>query len=211
VQTPGIFERLNGPFGIENHLMYLALYEDALAEVYRKNAQWNRQFALNCLELGVDMVHVSDDWGAQQTLMFSPETWWRLIFPNHRITAQAVKQAGGYLSLHSDGNINAVVDGIVELGFDVVHPWQESAGMSLTGFKARFRDRFTVMGGLDVQTTVGFGDLDRLEREITRVMTLFADGGLILCTTHMIQAHCTMDELVFAFDTIARLRDELAA
>lgn len=205
MQTPGIFECLNGPFGIENHLMYLGLYEDDLREVYRRQAEWNRQFALNCIELGVDMVHVSDDWGSQFGLMFSPRTWWELIYPSHKITADAVKAAGAYLSLHTDGNNNAVVDGIIKLGFDVVHPWQESAGMSLAEFKEKWSGDFTVMGGLDVQTTIGFGKLDFLRSEIERVMRMFADGGLLFCTTHFVQDHCTMDELIFALDTMKEL------
>jgi len=64
VQTPGIFEALNGVFGIENHLAWLLLYPDDLKAVYARQAQWNRQFAMNCLDLGVDMIHVSDDWGS---------------------------------------------------------------------------------------------------------------------------------------------------
>ena len=86
VQTPGIFECLNDVFGIQNHLLYLALYPDALQQVYRRQAEWNRAFAMNCIDLGVDMVHVSDDWGGQSGLLFSPRTWWKLIYPNHEIT-----------------------------------------------------------------------------------------------------------------------------
>jgi uroporphyrinogen decarboxylase len=92
----------------------------------------------------------------------------------------------------------------------VVHPWQESAGMDLADFKANYRDVFTVMGGLDVQTTIGFGDFDRLEREIKRVLTMFQDGGLLYCTSHFVQDHCSMEELTFAFDTIYRTVRELA-
>ena len=202
VQTPGIFEVLNGTFGIENHLAYLLMYPDELAVVYRRQAEWNRQFAMNCLDLGVDMIHVSDDWGAQQNLMFNPELWWKLIYPYQKITADAVKARGAFLSLHSDGNINAVVDGIIKLGFDVVHPWQESAGMSLSEFKQKYRHKFTVLGGLDVQTTLGFGKRDFLAAEIRRIMGMFADGGLLFCTTHFVQAHCSMDELVFAYDLV---------
>jgi uroporphyrinogen decarboxylase len=202
VQTPGIFECLNGAFGIENHLLYLALYEEELHEVYARQAQWNRRFAENCLDLGADMIHVSDDWGSQAGLMFSPDTWWRLIYPYHKVTADAVKARGGFLSLHSDGNVSSVIDGIMDLGFDVVHPWQESAGMSLDLFRDRYRERFTVMGGLDVQTSIGFGNLDRLRHDIERVLSMFRDGGLLYCTSHFVQDHCGMDELVFAFDLI---------
>jgi len=204
MQTPGIFEALNGVFGIEQHLMYLLMHPEELHEVYRRQALWNRAFAMNCLDLGIDMVHVSDDWGAQHGLMFSRDVWWSMVFPHHKVTAEAVKKRGAFLSLHSDGNVNAVIDGIIELGYDVVHPWQESAGMSLVEQKTRYGDRFVVMGGLDIQTTLGFGRLDFLKTEIERVLSLFRDGGLLYCTSHFVQDHCTIDELTFAYDTVYR-------
>ncbi|TVR52377.1 MAG: hypothetical protein EA426_18925, partial [Spirochaetaceae bacterium] len=72
VQTPGVFEAHNGYFGIENHLMYLLLYPEALAAVYKRQAAWTARFAEVCLDLGIDMIHVSDDWGSQRGLLFSP-------------------------------------------------------------------------------------------------------------------------------------------
>ena len=202
VQTPGIFEGLNDVFGLQNHLLYMALYPDALQQVYQRQAEWNRAFAMNCIDLGVDMIHVSDDWGGQSGLLFSPRTWWKLIYPNHEVTCRAVLARGTALSMHSDGNINAVIDGVIQLGYQVLHPWQESAGMSLAHFKDAYRDRLTVMGGLDVQTTIGFGKLDFLKSEIERVIGRFQDGGLIFCTSHFIQDHCSMLELVTAFDLV---------
>ena len=204
VQTPGIFECLNGVFGIENHLAYLLMYEDDLHGVYKRQAEWNRAFANNCIDIGVDMVHISDDWGSQKGLMFSPKVWWNLIYPYHKITCDEVKRRGSFLSLHCDGNFAQVIDGVIKLGYDVVHPYQESAGMDLYEYKRKYIKNFTVMGGLDVQATIGFGKLDNLKSEIERVLSLFKDGGLLYCTTHFIQNHCTIEELTFAFDTIYR-------
>ncbi len=201
VQTPGLFEALNPAFGIENHLMYLGLYPDDIKAVYQRQAEWNRTFAGNCLDLGVDMIHVSDDWGSERCLLFSPATWWELIYPYHKVTADYVRGRGGYLSLHCDGNFEQVLDGVVKLGYQVVHPFQESAGMSLSNFKAHWADKLAVMGGLDVQTTIGFGNYDFLKAEIERVMRLFADGGGLFCSSHFIQSHCSMDELTLAYDT----------
>jgi len=202
VQTPGIFECLNGAFGIENHLAYLVMYEDDLHEVYRRQSEWNRAFANNCIDLGIDMVHVSDDWGTQVGLMFSPQTWWKMIHPYHKPTCDAVKSRGAYLSVHCDGDFSAVVDGVIDLGYDVVHPWQESAGMPLRDYKDKYFGDFVVMGGLCVQTTIGFGKLDFLRSEIERVMGMFREGGLLYCTTHFVQNHCSIEELTFAFDTV---------
>jgi len=210
VQTPGIFEPINGLFGIENHLAYMLLFEEEMLELYRRQMEWNRIFANNCMDLGVDMVHVSDDWGGQHHLLFSPEVWWRMIYPFHKPTCDAVKRRGVFLSLHSDGNVSAVLDGVAQLGYDVLHPYQESAGMDLTRFRQDFQSRFTIMGGLDVQTTIGFGKLDFLQSEITRLLTMFADGGLLFCTSHFIQDHCSIEELIFAFDTIYTLTHKYA-
>lgn len=202
VQTPGIFECLNGVFGIENHLAYLLMFEDDLHRVYERQAQWNKAFANNCIDLGVDMVHISDDWGSQKGLMFSPKVWWNLIYPYHKITCDEVKRRGAFLSLHCDGNFSSVIDGVIKLGYDVVHPYQESAGMNLYEYKEKYKDHYVIMGGLDVQSTIGFGKLDFLKKEIERVLSLFKDGNLLYCTTHFIQNHCTIEELKFAYDTI---------
>jgi len=137
--------------------------------------------------------------------MFSPETWRELMYPYHKITCDAVRERGGYLSLHSDGNVTQVLDGIVELGFNVVHPYQESAGMDYGLYFEKYACKFAIMGGLDIQTTLGFGDLERLESEIRRVLGLFAERGLLFCTTHFVQDHCGIEELTFAYDLIHKL------
>jgi len=205
MQTPGIFECLNGPFGIENHLCYLALYPDELKEVYRRQAEWNRQYALNICELGMDMIHVSDDWGSQQSLLFNPKQWWELIYPNHLVMTQAVKKAGKFVSLHSDGNVNQVLDGIVALGYDLVHPYQESAGMSYDTYLEKYSDKFAILGGICIQTTLGFGNYERLESEIQRVFGLLKGKRWCCCTSHLVQPHCSLEELEFALNLAHRL------
>ena len=46
-----------------------------------------------------------------------------------------------------------------------------------------------------------------LSRE--RVMRMFAAGGLLFCTSHFGQDHCSMDELTFAFDAVYELSREV--
>jgi len=205
VQTPGIFECLNGIFGIENHLCYMLLYPQEIEELYRRQAYWNRRFADCVMDLGVDMVHISDDWGAQKSMLFSLDMWKNLIYPFHKVTCDRVKERGFFLSLHSDGNILAALDGVVELGYDVVHPWQESAGMSYDMYLQKYSNSLAVLGGLCVQTTIGFGDYDRLRNEIERVFNLLKGKRWLFCTTHFVQDHCSIEELVYAFDLVVKL------
>ena len=208
VQTPGFFENFNGIFGIENQLCYTLMYPDELKELYQRQAEWTKKFAENCMELGIDMIHISDDWGAQNSLMFSEKTWRELIFPPMKSVVDFVHSKGFPVSLHSDGCINSVTDGIVELGIDMVHPWQESAGMSYETYLQKYQDRFAILGGVCIQTALGFGEYEKLESEIRRVFALLKGKRWVCCTTHFVQDHCSMEELKFAFDLIYKLARE---
>lgn len=209
MQTPGFFEHYNGVFGIENHLCYLLMYEEEIKELYRRQSIWNAKFAENVLELGIDMVHISDDWGSQRDLMFSPKLWWELIYPNMKYVVDKVRARGGFASLHSDGCIAPIADGLVDIGFDVVHPWQETAGMSYDLYLDKYQDKFAILGGLCVQSTIGFGKYERLESEIRRVFSLLKGKRWIFCTTHFVQKHCTIDELCYAYDLVVKLAREM--
>ncbi len=205
IQSDGIFECVNGPFGIEDHLCYMALYPKEMAEVYRRLALRNRAVAGNMIDLGVDMVHVSDDWGAQRGMLFSLPMWKEYIYPNHKVTADYVKSRGVFLSLHSDGNVAVALPGIVELGYDVMHPWQESAGMGYDLYLNGYQNRLAILGGLCIQTTIGFGNLSRVESELRRVFSLLKGKRWMFCTTHFVQPHCSVDELCFAYDLAVKL------
>lgn len=208
VQTPGFFEQFNGIFGIENQLLYMALYPDELDELYRRQAEWTVKFADRCIDLGLDMIHISDDWGAQNDMMFSPRLWWDIIYPHMKRVVDHVHSRGCFCSLHSDGCIAKVTDGIEKLGLDVVHPWQESAGMSYDLYLDRYRDKFAILGGICIQTALGIMGRDALEAEIRRVFGLLRGRRWICCTTHFVQNHCSVGDLAFAYDLISRLARE---
>jgi uroporphyrinogen decarboxylase len=69
----------------------------------------------------------------------------------------------------------------------------------------KYADRFTIMGGLDVQTTIGFGNDERLKADIEHVITTFRERGLLFCTSHFVQDHCTIEELTYAYDLVYEL------
>ena len=202
IQTPGFFEQFNGVFGIQDQLMWLALYPEELDRLYALQAEWTCAFADMCLDRGADMIHLSDDWGSQRSLMFSPELWRTLIRPHVKRVADHVHSRGALVSLHSDGCIADVTDGVAELGIDLVHPWQESAGMSYDLYLSRYADRFAIMGGICIQTALGILPRDRLEAEIRRVFGLLRGRRWVVCTTHFVQSHCSVEDLEFAYDLI---------
>lgn len=207
VQTPGFFENFNDIFGIENQLMYLAMYPDELEQLYSRQAQWTIRFAEKCIACGADMIHISDDWGSQKNLMFSPVLWEEIIYPHLKTVVDFVHSKGVFVSLHSDGCVMKVADKIAEL-FDVVHPWQEKAGMSYDTYLEKYSDEFAILGGICVQSAIGLLPQEQLEKEIRRVFAKLKGKRWICCTTHFVQNHCSAEDLKFAYDLIYKLARE---
>ena len=208
VQTGGIFEPMNGFFGIENHLLYMALYPEELMEVDRRLADWNIKNARNLIELGVDCIHVSDDWGSQRSMLVSPAMFEEMILPLHMEMAAQCKKAGVMTSLHSDGCITPVLDHIVDIGYDFIHPWQEVCQMPYDLYLDKYQDKFGILGGVCIQTTLGFGNIPRVKSEIERVFSILKGKRWACCTTHFVESTCSMEELTFAYDLIRKLADK---
>ena len=208
VQTPGFFEPFNGVFGIENHLLYLAMYPDELNELYRRQSEWTLRFIDHCVERGVDMIHFSDDWGSQNSLLFNPKLWWEIVFPHMKKVVDYAHSKGVFASLHSDGCVASVADGIAEIGFDVVHPWQENAGMGHDLYLEKYADKFAILGGICVQSAIGLLPQEQLGEEIRRVFNNLRGKRWICCTSHFVQDHCSIEDLTFAYDLIYKLARE---
>ncbi len=205
MQTPGLFEHFNTVFGIENHLLYTALYPDELCELYNRQAEWTMAFADKCISLGVDMIHISDDWGSQKDMLFSPDTWKEIIYPNMKSIVDYIHSRGVFASLHSDGCIKKVLDGVKDIGFDVIHPWQENADMPLDLYLENYSENFAIMGGICVQSAIGIMGRKDLEKEIRRIFSLLKGKRWICCTSHFVQKHCSVDDLEFAYELIYNL------
>jgi uroporphyrinogen decarboxylase len=113
------------------------------------------------------------------------------VFPNHQLTCEAVLARGRSLSMHSDGNVNSIIDGIVKLGFQVVHPGKVSQDEP-GGPQGQLQPALRVDGLVAGDHWVWQARLP--EGEIERVIGMFHDGGLIFCTTHFVQT-TAMEEL----------------
>lgn len=200
-QTPGVFESATTIIGLQAALEATILDPRPLTALFERIARWAVAYIDNVLDLGCDVIHISDDWGSNRGLLFSPEALRDIVMPYEQRITDHAKQRGVPISLHSDGNVWKAMDVICELGFDVLHPVQRSAGMDCAEFKRQYGDRLCMYGGLDVQTTLGRGDLDAVRAEIDYTMRhAKPGGGLIFCTSHTPTPNCSVDELIAAYD-----------
>ena len=132
--------------------------------------------------------------------------WREHLYPLHRRQNDLIHRYGAQVIYHSDGAVMQAVDGLMEMGIDVLQALQFNArGMDPVELKQGWGDRLCFEGGVSVQTTLPFGTADDVRREVEMLIRVLGqDGGYILGPSHAIQAGTPPENIVALFDTAAR-------
>lgn len=131
-------------------------------------------------EAGADGYMWWDDWGLQDRLMISPESWREIWKPRYARVYQAAHDAGLLTFLHSCGNITSILDDFIEIGLDVIQmDQQENMGLDLLG--ERFGGRITFWCPVDIQATMVHGSLEDIRAYCRKLVTTLGrpKGGFI--------------------------------
>ena len=108
--------------------------------------------------------------------------------------------------LHSDGYIMQVMDEVVEMGFQALHPIQESAGMDPQTIKQDYGDKLVIYGSLDVVDGLYAYQGEELDAYISRCFDIYGPGGgFIYCTGHFVQPDIPPERLLRAYRLVNQL------
>lgn len=143
----------------------------------------NKMHAFYCelLELWakteVDALNMMDDWGSQNTLLISPDTWQRMFKPMYQDYIDIAHRAGKRMFMHSDGHTLAIYPHLVELGLDAFNSQMFCIGVEKL---APFKGQITFWGEIDRQHLLPYGSLQDIEDAVALVKdTLWHNGGCI--------------------------------
>lgn len=205
----GIVEGTSRIIGIENCWMNLGAEPEIMTAWFDRYADWLCGLVDNVAAAGVDGITLSDDWGSNQTMLFSPRMWRSMIAPYARRVVHHAHARGLFVNLHSDGYIMQIMDDLVDMGFDSMHPVQESSGMDPATVKAQYGDKIVIYGSLDVVDGLLAYDGDALADYIARRFAIYAPGGgFIFNTGHFVQPDIPPQRLLDAYAIVNRLAQQ---
>jgi uroporphyrinogen decarboxylase len=159
----------------QEFLMSLVANHALVEAVTARLGDWNLKAAHMMLSAGVDCISLADDLGSNAGLLLSPATYVRFFFPWHRALCDLAHSYGADVHLHSHGNINGILDRIVNIGVDMLNPLDPTEGMDLAGIKQRYGGRLTLVGGLD--KFFFDQDLPEMERRLGKCIEAGHLGG----------------------------------
>ncbi len=151
------------------------------------------------------------DWGTQNSLIASPDTFKALFAPYMRELNDLVHAIDPSLKtfIHSCGAVFNLLDSYIDdCAIDVINPVQWPAGgHGFRAWKDKVRGRAALWGGaVNTQATLPLGSVEDVRREALEVGRCFAqDGGYIFNGIHNILAEIPADKVVALY----RAADEI--
>lgn len=136
--------------GIENLLLDFGLRPGFVKDLMRIGVEYYRELAKLAVAAGADIVVLGDDYSDKNGPLVSPEQWNEIVLPGDAEVVSAIKEAGGYCIKHTDGNIQKIIEPLVDTGLDCLGPLEDVPGMELDGILKHFAGRLTVMGNMSI-------------------------------------------------------------
>ncbi len=206
VTVTTIFETAWALRGYERLLTDLALRPELAERILDIPYHYHLTAAKKLVEMGVDMVWTGDDVGMQNRMLMSPGLWRRFFKPrmaNFIAELKAINPAVK-VAYHSDGNIQAIIPELIEIGLDVLNPIQPAC-MDPAELKRKYGEKLCFWGSMDEQHTLPFGSAADVAAEVcTRLETIGKNGGLILGPTHHVQLDTPMENFWAMVNTITQ-------
>jgi uroporphyrinogen decarboxylase len=107
---------------------------------------------------------------------------------------------------HTDGAVMDAIDGLVDMGIDILEALQfDARGMDPVLLKRNWGNRICFHGGISVQSTLPFGSPDDVREEVRRrVQVLGENGGYILAPSHAVQGGTPPENIIALLEEAGR-------
>jgi uroporphyrinogen decarboxylase len=208
----------HGPFqtacdlrGTENFLMDMALHPEfaqALLDKVTSAIESLLRLAMRTGGKWFDMIELpGDDYAGNTSTIISPAMFRKFIKPCLARLINTVKEHNldTRIMFHSDGAITNLLPEIIALGVDVFHPLEPLPATDIPAVKARFGDKVTFLGGIDISHAMPGTREEVISEAKCRIAQLAPGGGYILAPSNHLQADVPPENVVTLFETAHKL------
>lgn len=156
---------------------------ELVAAIVEQSVDHSIRIAEQAADMGADLVFTGDDIADNQRTLISPKTWEDLFAPHFRRLVEAFHGLGLLHWKHSDGNIMAVIDSLVDAGIDGIDPIDPLGGMDLATIKQKYGNRVALKGNVSCVTTLVDGSKEDVVEEVKSCIRIAGPGGGYVCSS----------------------------
>lgn len=196
--------------GLEDSLIDLVENPDITGYLLDAIVEWMMEFGGALLEeIGeyIEFFWVGDDWGMQQGPFYSPEIFKKVFKPRlAKLIGYLKSKTKSKCAYHCCGSVYWVIEDMIDIGVDVLHPVQPNAygNEDTAKIKKEFGYRISFHGATNNQGLFHGNLIDLQIDTLTRIRDLAPGGGYIFSSGHNIQANCPPENIIGLFDLVKR-------
>jgi uroporphyrinogen decarboxylase len=187
--------------GMENLMMDFYDHPGFVQELFEAIADYNISQVKEALRYDIDAVYFGDDWGQQRGLQMGRPLWREKILPHLRRMYGTVRNAGKYVMIHSDGDVDELFDDLIDAGVNCYNPFQPEV-MDVDRLLPSYRGRLCFHGGLSTQRTLPFGTPEQVRAEVRRLLELGSEGGYIFAASHDVEGDVPLANMLAMIETV---------
>jgi uroporphyrinogen-III decarboxylase len=181
--------------GLEGFSYALADDPGLVDTILGRYADWTIAVIGHLKDVGVDYIWTFDDIAYRSGPMMSPRVFRRVLLPHLQRVADAIKAAGYPWIFHSDGDLMPVLDDLLALGIDGLHPL-EPGPMDIEAVKRDYGQRVCLIGNIDLHYTLTQGTPAEVTAEVKRRIEVIGQGGgYMISSANSITSYCKLENV----------------
>jgi uroporphyrinogen decarboxylase len=199
----GVLENVIALVGYDNMCIMTLTNPELLKDIFAKvGSVLVRHYEISAQFDSVGALFSNDDWGFNSQTMLSPEDFEKYLFPWHRKIAAVCHKAGKQVILHSCGQLEKVMDIIIDdIGYDGKHSYEDKI-MPIEEAYEKYHSRIALLGGIDLDFVCRHSPDEVYQRSKKMLERSAGRGSYALGTGNSVPAY-TPDENYFAMTRAA--------
>jgi len=173
---------------------------DFAKRLIRVVADTNYEIAKHMLDRGIDLFVAADDIADNRSTFFPPGIFREFFFPYLKRLIDECHRRGIPFMIHSDGNLSPILDDLVSMGIDGLHPIDPGA-MNLAEVKRKYGDKIFLRGNVDCTHVLPYGNEAEVRREVRRCIDEAGEGGgFILSDSNSMHSNVKTENILIMID-----------
>ncbi|MEN8228901.1 MAG: uroporphyrinogen decarboxylase family protein [Bacteroidota bacterium] len=194
-----LFAMVRQLVGMEKLMIDMMVEAEYLPVLIRKSKEFSLGVATELAKRGVDAIWFGDDYGAQNNLLMSEETFRTFYKPAMAELIAGIKAVNSAIIIvqHSDGAVAPLLNDFIEVGVEVFNPVQPDVpGHDPKELKEEFGDRLSFWGAIDQQYLMPRATPEEIEVDVKKKIEILGKGGgYIISPAHILQSDTSMENV----------------